>query len=278
MAEIVMAEIVRALPRRRRQEKETTMSATTPLTTRVPPPGDRPYPIRVHARPDGPLSRWLWLVKWLLIVPHALMLIPLWIGFGLLSLLALVAIVVTGRYPRPIFDFNVGVLRWSWRVGYYAYSALGTDRYPPFTLAQVPDYPARLDIAYPQRLHRGLVLVKWLLAIPHVLILGILFGGGGWLGWRAGAQAWAWGGGGVVGLLVLVAAILLAVTGQYPRPLFDLIIGMNRWALRVAGYTALMTDRYPPFRLDLGGDDPAGPDDPAAPSAGPAVRSVPVRG
>jgi hypothetical protein len=232
----------------------------------------------VHARPDGPLSRWLWLVKWLLIVPHALMLIPLWIGFGLLSLLALVAIVVTGRYPRPIFDFNVGVLRWSWRVGYYAYSALGTDRYPPFTLAQVPDYPARLDIAYPQRLHRGLVLVKWLLAIPHVLILGILFGGGGWLGWRAGAQAWAWGGGGVVGLLVLVAAILLAVTGQYPRPLFDLIIGMNRWALRVAGYTALMTDRYPPFRLDLGGDDPAGPDDPAAPSAGPAVRSAPVRG
>ncbi|MBF8191374.1 DUF4389 domain-containing protein [Nonomuraea sp. K274] len=248
------------------------MSSTIPLTTRAPTPEDRPYPIRVHARPDGPLSRWLWLVKWLLIVPHALMLVPLWIGFWLLSLVALVAIVVTGRYPRSIFEFNVGVLRWSWRVGYYAYCALGTDRYPPFTLAEVPGYPARLDVEYPARLHRGLVLVKWVLAVPHIPILGILFGGG--LSWWAGGQAWVWGGGGVVGVLVLVAGILLAAAGQYPRPLFDVILGMNRWALRVAGYAALMTDRYPPFRLDLGGDDPGGP---AAPSGEPAVRSDPGR-
>jgi hypothetical protein len=248
------------------------MSSTTPLTPRVPTPEDRPYPIRVHAGPDGPLSRWLWLVKWLLIVPHALILIPLWICLWLLGLVALVAIVITGRYPRWIFDFNVGVLRWTWRVGYYSYGALGTDRYPPFTLAEVPDYPAGLDVEYPARLHRGLVLVKWLLAVPHVLILGIMFGGGASLSSRDGGEAWAWGGGGVVGGLVLIVGILLAVTGEYPRPLFDVILGMNRWALRVAGYAALMTDRYPPFRLDFGGDDPGGP---AAPSGEPAVASDP---
>ncbi len=246
------------------------MSSTAPFIPHVPTPEDRSYPVRVYAGRDGPLSRWMWLVKWLLIVPHALVLIPLWIGFLLLSVVALVAIVVTGRYPRSIFDFNVGVLRWSWRVGYYAYNALGTDRYPPFTLAEVPDYPAGLDVEYPARLHRGLALVKWLLAIPHLLILAILFYGGIGLSWSAGAEAWSLGGVGVVGVLVLIAAIMLAITGEYPRPLFDIIVGLNRWALRVAGYAALMTDRYPPFRLDLGGDDPGAP---TAPSREPPVRS-----
>jgi len=239
-----------------------TMTETTPSVTQNP--SDRSYPVRVRAVLDSPLSRWLWLVKWLLIVPHVLVLVGLWAIFWLLSIVALVAIVITGRYPRAIFEFNVGVLRWSWRVGYYAYSALGTDRYPPFSLGAEPDYPATLDIEYPGRLSRGLALVKWwLLAIPHYLILGILFGGGTWFMWGFGDSSWAWGGS-LVGLLVVIAAIMLAFTGAYPRPLFDLIVGVNRWALRVAGYAALMTDRYPPFRLDLGGDEP---DVPAAAAA-----------
>jgi hypothetical protein len=180
----------------------------------------------------------------------------------LASVFALVAIVITGRYPRPVFDFNLGVMRWGWRVGFYAYSTLGTDRYPPFSLGAEPDYPARLDIEYPAHLSRGLALVKWwLLAIPHYVILAVLFGGGTWFVWTLGDVNWTWGGS-VVGLLVLFAGIMLAITGSYPRALFDIIVGINRWAFRVAAYAALMTDRYPPFRLDVGGDEPHGPTDP----------------
>jgi hypothetical protein len=202
--------------------------------------------------------------------------------------IAFFAILFTGRYPRSLFDFNVGVLRWSWRVHYYGYWALGTDRYPPFTLADVPDYPAHLDVLYPDRLSRGLIFVKWLLAIPHYLVLAVFVGGGLWLGTRGGDTNDGWddaanAGVSLVGLLVLIAAIVLLFTGSYPKPLHDFVLGMDRWALRVAAYTALMTDRYPPFRLDLGGTDPGSvPADPTpppplgVPTAGPPAP-VPAR-
>jgi hypothetical protein len=247
-----------------------------------------PYPVRVDASLEQP-SRWLWLVKWLLLIPHYIVLFFLWLAFCVVSVVAFFAILITGRFPRPLFDFNVGVLRWTWRVHYYGYAALGTDRYPPFSLAEAPDYPAHLDVPYPERLSRGLVLVKWwLLAIPHYIVLGIFVGGGLWLGTRSGSNnGWddSWSaGGGLVGLLVFIAAIVLLFTGRYPKPLYDFILGMDRWALRVATYTGLMTDRYPPFRLDQGGADPGSvPVGPAAPppsgttTAGPSSPVVAER-
>jgi len=215
------------------------------------------YPVRVDARLDPALSRWRWLVKWILVIPHYVVLVFLWVAFVLLSVVALLAILLTARYPRAIFDFNVGVLRWSWRVAYYAYGALGTDRYPPFSLAERPGYPAHLEVDYPEHLSRGLVLVKWwLLAVPHYLVVAFFVGGGIFVGNSDEGQTWALRGG-LVGLLVLVAAVVLLFTGRYPQAIFDLVLGLNRWVLRVAAYAGLLTDEYPPFRLDQGGADPA---------------------
>ena len=217
-----------------------------------------PYPLRLSGRLDPDLSRGLWLVKWLLAIPHYFVLAFLWLAFSVVTIIAFFAILFTGRYPRGLFEFNVGVLRWSWRVGFYSFSALGTDRYPPFSL-QPADYPAELVVVHPERLSRGLVLVKWwLLAIPHYLVLG-LFGSGWWLGWWEPSDS-RWGyeaGPGLIGLLVLFAAVALLFRGAYPQGIFRFVMGLNRWFYRVIAYVTLMTDQYPPFRLDQGGDDPA---------------------
>lgn len=221
-----------------------------------------PYPAHLSGQLDPALSRWMWLVKWFLAIPHIIVLFFLWFALIVTSIVAWLAILFTARYPRSLFNFNVGVLRWSWRVSFYAFSALGTDRYPPFTLART-DYPADFDVDYPEHLSRGLVVVKsWLLAIPQLLIVGVLAGSSSvWVAaedeFAAGAARYSTGGGlSLIALLVLIAGAILLFTGRYLRSLFDLLLGLNRWVYRVTAYVALMRDEYPPFRLDLGPADP----------------------
>ncbi|MFI6876374.1 DUF4389 domain-containing protein [Streptomyces sp. NPDC050400] len=217
------------------------MTPAETLVAAAPPPAN---PVTLEATYDPAPSRWLWLVKWLLALPHYLVLAALFVAFVVVTVIAWFAILITARYPRALFDFNVGVLRWSWRVSYYAYGTLGTDRYPPFSLAVVPDYPAHLDVAYPERLSRGLIFVKgWLLILPQWLLVSLLVGG-------------STSTGGVAALLTLYAGVALLFTGIYPRGMYDLNLGAHRWAARVVAYGALMTDVYPPFRLDQGEREP----------------------
>jgi hypothetical protein len=195
------------------------------------------YPVTLRGELTEPPARGWWLLKWLLGIPHYICLIGLWIAFVVVWIISFFAIVFTGRHPKSLFDFKVGVLRWSWRVGFYSYEALGTDKYPPFTLESV-DYPADLDIPYPEKLSRGLVWVKWwLLAIPHYIVTAFFEGG------------WGRKNVGLVTTLAIFGAVALLFTGKYPEDIFKLVVGMNRWSYRVAAYVTLMTDEYPPFRL-----------------------------
>ena len=210
-----------------------------------------PYPVRLEGELQPNLSRGLWLVKWFLLIPHWVCLIFLWISFLLATVAAFFALLFTGRYPRGLFDFNLGVLRWTWRVAFYSYSALATDEYPPFTMADVPDYPARLAVDYPEHQRSGLPLIGWwLLGLPQYAIAGLLAGGGGF-SWVGRVHY-----GGVVGVLMLIVALMLLFKKRYPLDIFDIAMGFNRWVFRVGAFAVLMTPVYPPFRVDAGPTEP----------------------
>jgi uncharacterized protein DUF4389 len=210
------------------------------------------YPVRLEGELEPNLGRWLWLVKWFLLIPHLIVLGFLWSAFVVLTVVAFVTQLRGGRHPRWIFDFNLGVLRWTWRVNFYGYGALGTDHYPPFTLGTAPDYPARLEIDYPEEQLTGRsLLAAWLAGVPQYVIAGILGGGAG-VAWAAEHSIFT----GLIGILVLVAALALALEGGYPRSVFDYVVGLNRWVIRVVAYGTLLTTAYPPFLLDKGEREP----------------------
>ncbi|MFJ5957709.1 DUF4389 domain-containing protein [Paenarthrobacter sp. NPDC092416] len=211
------------------------------------------YPARLEGQLDPNLSRWMWLVKWFLAIPHYMVLAFLGFAFVVVTIAAGFAILFTGRYPASLFQFTVGVMRWNWRVAFYANGVMGTDQYPPFTLAHT-DYPATFEVDYPEKLSHWKVLVKsWLLALPHLVIVGLITGSI----WSSSTQGGT-NGLSLLGVLVFITAVILLFTGVYRVGLFNLIMGINRWIYRTITYAALMRDNYPPFRLDQGPLDPPG--------------------
>ena len=172
------------------------------------------------------LSRWLIFVKWLLAIPHFLILYALGAVVNIITFIAWFAILFTKRYPRGLFDFVVNVNRWNANV--LAYYGLFRDEYPPFSW-EPGNYPVTYEVDYPEELSRWLIFVKWLLAIPHFIVLMFLY--------IAAFVAW------------FIAWLAVLFTGRFPRGLFDFIVGVVRWNYRVNAYTNLLRDDYPPFSL-----------------------------
>jgi hypothetical protein len=194
----------------------------------VPDPAGPPspsYPARLEIAYPAELNRWLPLVKWLLVIPHLIVLCFVGIGAFFVAIYAFFAVLFTGRWPQGAFEYLVGTFRWALRV--VAYFHLMTDAYPPFSLADDPEHPVRLTVAYPEHIDNWRPLVQWLLAIPYVWIAAVLY----WL----------------TGVLSIVAFFTVLFTKQIPRGVFELMVPGMRWSLRGNAYSCFMTDRYPPF-------------------------------
>jgi hypothetical protein len=185
-----------------------------------------PYPVRLDVPYPEKLSRWLIFVKWLLAIPHLIILYFLQLAFGVVTLVAFFAILFTTEYPRGLFTFAVGIRRWAVNVS--AYMWLLRDEYPPFSFDE-GQYPLVLEIDYPEGLNRRMVLIKWLLIIPHLIVLTVVI---------LAALA-----------VAIVAWFAILFTGKYPRGMFDFVVGSLRWSERANAYTYLFTDAYPPFSL-----------------------------
>jgi hypothetical protein len=197
-----------------------------------PPPGPPPvgppspdYPAGLEVSYPAELNRWLPLVKWFLVIPHFFVLLFVAIGAFFVGIYAFFAVLFTGRWPRGAFDYLVGTFRWAYRVA--AYYHLMVDPYPPFSMADDPDYPVRLNIEYPEQIDRWRPLVQWLLAIPYLIVAGVLY----WL----------------TGILTIIAFFTVLFTKEIPRGVFDLMVPGLRWNVRGSAYAYFMTDRYPPF-------------------------------
>jgi hypothetical protein len=183
------------------------------------------YPATVDVAYAPEFNRWLPLVKWLLVIPHFIALFFVAIGAFFVAIYAFFAVLFTGRWPRGAFDYLVGTVRWAYRVT--AYFHLMTDAYPPFSLDDDPNHPVRLNVEYPERIARWRPLVQWLLAIPYLIVAGVLY----WL----------------TGLLSFIAFFTILFTKKIPRDLFDLMVPGLRWNLRGNAYAYFMSERYPPW-------------------------------
>jgi hypothetical protein len=186
------------------------------------------YPVHFDVEYPERLSRWKIFVKWLLAIPHFIIVALLQAVAWVLVLIAFFSILFTKKWPRGLFDFTVQIQRWTMNMVVYALT-LQRDEYPPFS-GEAGEYPVQLEVDYDDDLSRLLIFVKWLLAFPHLIILTFL-------------QLAAY-------VVVFIAFFAILFTGSYPRGMFDFVTGVLRWHVRVYAYAYwLMTDRYPPFRL-----------------------------
>ena len=184
------------------------------------------YPMTYDVEYPAELSRWLIFVKWLLVIPHIIILYALGLAAGVALFVAWFAILFTRRFPRGLFDFVVNVNRWG--INVMAYVFLMRDEYPPFSWEK-GKYPVTYDVEYPEQLSRWLIFVKWLLILPHVLVIYFLF-----LAYEVTA---------------LIAWFAILFTKRYPEGLFRFGVGVFRWVNRINVYSNLLRDKYPPFSL-----------------------------
>jgi hypothetical protein len=192
------------------------------------PPAASDYPVRFDIEYPDRLSRWKIFVKWILAIPHFIIVYLLQLVNGVLNFIAFFTILFTKKWPRGMFDFSLQFHRWTANVFAYAI-LLQRDEYPPFS-GESGEYPVTLEVEYREDLSRWMIFVKWLLAIPHLIVLVFLL-----------TAAY---------VVVFIAFFAILFTGRYPRGLFDFVVGTARWFIRVSAYsTWLMTDRYPPFSL-----------------------------
>ena len=185
------------------------------------------YPVTFDVQYPEELSRWLIFVKWLLAIPHFVVVYLLVIASAVVTFIAFFAILFTKRYPRGMFDFVVGVNRWSANVT--AYIFLMRDDYPPFSM-DADKYAVTYDVAYPEELSRWMIFVKWLLVLPNALVAVLLLL--------------------VAEIVTFIAWFAILFTKQYPESLFRFVVGALRWQHRTNAYANLMTDQYPPFSME----------------------------
>ena len=190
-------------------------------------PGSGPpsaaYPVITEFDRQEEYSRWLPLVKWLLLLPHWFVLAFLWIGALFAIVVSWFAVLFTGKYPQGIHGFITGTSRWTTRAS--AYGLLMTDRYPPFSFDHDDEYPARFDIAYTEEIARWRPLVHWLLVIPYAFVAYVLM----WLAY----------------VIVFIAFFTILFTKKFPQGLFDFVVVAIRWQNRSGAYNLWMTEKYP---------------------------------
>lgn len=186
------------------------------------------YPVTYSVDTPATLSRWLWIIKGFLLIPHYVVLILLAFVTWFTLLASWVAIVITGKRPRGLWDFHLGYLRWSARVN--AYGGHLTDIYPSFSMDEQATYPVRVEADYIESASRLTTFFRYLLSIPHLIVLWFLII----------VSFFAW----------FVFILMVIVTGKPHQGTFDFLVGVNRWQTRVSFYYWLLTDEYPPFSLD----------------------------